>query len=55
MSQARTKEVDMEMTRPVRKMERPFLTLAATDWEMAVWMDPAHRAKQMPNTGWTML
>ena len=45
---ARINEVDTEMTSPVRKMERPFLTLAATDWEMAVWMEPAQMEKQMP-------
>lgn len=33
---ARIKEIATEIIRPVRKMERPFLTLAATDWDMAV-------------------
>ena len=48
-------EIATEMMRPLRKTERPFFTLAATDWEMAVWMDPAQRAKQIPNTGWIRL
>lgn len=48
---ARSRDKDREISRPVRKTARPFFWLAATYWERAVWMEPAQRAKQMPNTG----
>ena len=55
MTAVSARDMEREMTSPVRKTFRPFPTSAATKREMAVWMDPAQRAKQMPKMGWTML
>ena len=55
MAAAKTRDMDREIRSPVRKMAFPCRTLAATKREMAVWMDPAQRAKQTPKMGWIML
>ena len=55
MIQDRRKERASEITRPVLKAALPLWGWEAMYWDRAVWMDPAQRAKQMENRGWTML
>lgn len=45
----------MEMTIPVLKTWRPLAMWEAIYWDRAVWMEPAHKAKQIPNMGCTIL
>ena len=55
MTQARRKDMPMAMTRPVLNTALPRAWFAATYWDSAVWMEPAHTAKQMLNMGCTIL
>ncbi len=45
----------MDRASLVENTERPFSIWEAMYWDSAVWMEPAHSAKQMPNTGWIIL
>ena len=55
MPQARNKDRAIAIKRPVLKTAFPLVWLAATYWDRAVWMEPAHTAKQMENMGCTIL